>query len=89
MEMDDDDELKDEMINEITTSLDDLDNFLIHLEKSPNDMDCVNEIFRLVHSIKGLSSFFNYTGIEKVAHNGEHLLDLLRTNKLTGNPPLK
>lgn len=81
--MDQNDELKAEMINEIRMNFDELDQLLIHLEKNSTDTECLNEIFRHLHTIKGLASFFEYRLIEELAHTGEHLLELLRSNKLS------
>jgi two-component system chemotaxis sensor kinase CheA len=51
------------------------------LEKN-NDPDCVNMIFRAMHTIKGVSSFLGLDTINRIAHELENLLDDLRDEKL-------
>ncbi len=79
--MHDDQALQNEMIDEIMNSLNHLDALLIKLENAPTDEAILDEIFRDLHSIKGLASFFEDQSIESLSHNGEHLLELLKCDK--------
>jgi two-component system chemotaxis sensor kinase CheA len=54
----------------------------LELEKSRNP-DCVNIIFRAMHTIKGVSSFLGLTSINHIAHELENLLDDLREDKIS------
>ncbi|MDZ4727622.1 MAG: chemotaxis protein CheA [Leptospira sp.] len=58
---------------------------LLSFEKNLNsgarpDKEILNTLFRHFHTIKGSSGFFGLTGIVKVAHAAENLLDFLRNN---------
>lgn len=72
------DDLIQEFINEVSESLAELDSKLVRLEKDPNDPDLVNDIFRVMHTIKGTCGFIGLSRLEKVAHTTETLLDKFR-----------
>ena len=55
---------------------------ILNLEKSPEDKDYINAIFRPFHSIKGVASFLNLDHVRDLAHNLENLLDKARNNEL-------
>ncbi|MCP3927133.1 MAG: chemotaxis protein CheA [Desulfobacterales bacterium] len=69
-------------IEESLDGLNSLDSLFIELEKSPDDIDCINTIFRPVHSIKGSAAFFNLMNIKELAHKMEDLLDKMRQNQI-------
>lgn len=46
----------------------------------------INQIFRNMHSLKGLSSMLNFTHLAELAHTLEDLLDKLRMGKVKVNP---
>jgi two-component system chemotaxis sensor kinase CheA len=54
----------------------------VALEKNPEDLGGVDEIFRHAHSIKGMASSMGYEGITGLSHAMEDLLDLLRKREL-------
>lgn len=55
---------------------------LLILESSEESTDCLNEIFRQMHTIKGLSSFFGLSDITRLSHEAEYMLDALRNGRL-------
>lgn len=55
---------------------------IITLEQSPNDLDCINAIFRPFHTIKGVAGFLNLKDMNQFAHAMESLLDDARNHKL-------
>jgi two-component system, chemotaxis family, sensor kinase CheA len=61
---------------------------ILNLEKSPEDKDYINAIFRPFHSIKGVASFLNLAQIRDLAHNLENLLDKARNGELDIKPPV-
>ncbi len=56
---------------------------LLELESNPTDKDLINELFRLVHTLKGNSGLFDFTDMTKVLHASEDLLDNIREGKIT------
>ena len=75
--------LKDDMFMDFFTETDEhmnnIELMLLRLEKNTSDKEAINEAFRGMHSIKGLSGFLNLVGINKLTHSMESLLDILRT----------
>lgn len=71
-----------EFITETNESLAALDNEIVRLEQNPNDTNLLNNIFRLMHTIKGTCGFLGLSKLEKVAHAGENVLDKLRHKEL-------
>ncbi|HHF53172.1 MAG TPA: chemotaxis protein CheA [candidate division WOR-3 bacterium] len=71
-----------EFINESNEHLESLEPKLLQLEKEPNNLELLNDIFRCFHTIKGASSFLGLTQIINLSHKSENLLDSLRRGKL-------
>jgi two-component system chemotaxis sensor kinase CheA len=55
---------------------------LMQLERTPEDQNTVNELFRLVHTLKGNSGLFTFPEMTRVLHAGEDLLGLVRNGQL-------
>ncbi len=66
---------------ESTTLLDQLDDILLQSEKEENlSTDNVNEIFRIMHTIKGSSAMMEFDTISHVSHKLEDLFYIIRDN---------
>jgi two-component system chemotaxis sensor kinase CheA len=83
-----DQELLDGFLAETTELLEKLDDDLITLEKSSDDTELMNRIFRSIHTIKGASSFLGFDLLVKVAHKTEDVLNRLRKGELLVNPEI-
>lgn len=78
--------LKDPEMKEILESffietreiLEKLDIDLVELEKQPDNIELLNQIFRSFHTIKGTSGFFNLVKLQAVTHRCEDILNKLR-----------
>ena len=55
-----------------------ISNCLVKLEENPSDKTSINEIFRCVHTLKGMSATMGYDKLSHLAHEMEDLLDELR-----------
>ncbi|BCS86920.1 chemotaxis protein CheA [Pseudodesulfovibrio sediminis] len=55
---------------------------LLELEKSPENLALLNEIFRPMHSLKGASGFLGLNKINGLAHKAENILDELRQGSM-------
>jgi two-component system chemotaxis sensor kinase CheA len=55
------------------------------LEEEPSNLDLIHEIFRVVHSLKGNSSFFNFVNVKRFLHTLESFLSLIRERSLDVN----
>lgn len=56
--------------------------YLLELEKNPEDLTIVNEIFRSAHTLKGMSATMGYEDIADLTHIMENVLDAIRNEKL-------
>jgi two-component system chemotaxis sensor kinase CheA len=79
-------ELIAEFVAEAGESLDSVDEALVGLESRPDDIEALNAIFRLVHSVKGASGFLGLARLESVGHAAETLLGRFRDGDLTASP---
>lgn len=80
------DDLLSEFLTETTESLSVLDVELVKLEQNPNDPDILQNIFRLVHTIKGTCGFLGLPRLETVAHASENVLGKFRDGELEVTP---
>lgn len=61
---------------------------LLDLESNTQNLEPVNEIFRAVHTLKGMSSTLGFKGIAQVTHSMENILDEMRSQKRKVSPEL-
>jgi two-component system chemotaxis sensor kinase CheA len=73
---------------EASDLLSDVDSKLMDLEKSPQDKDLLNVIFRGFHTIKGGAGFLNAHELVTLCHLTENLFDKLRNSELKLDPAL-
>lgn len=51
---------------------------IVRLEHDPHDRDTVDEIFRIAHSLKGMSATMGFSRIVELTHRMEDVFELLR-----------
>jgi two-component system chemotaxis sensor kinase CheA len=78
-------ELLDQFIQEARECLEQVGQRLLEVEKSPTDAELLNDLFRLVHTLKGNCGLFEFKPLERVVHAGEDLLDRVRNGTLAYN----
>jgi len=71
-------ELLEGFLTETTELLEKMDDDLVTLEKSPDNMELLNSIFRSIHTVKGASSFLGFELLVKITHKTEDVLNRLR-----------
>lgn len=80
------DGLRDEFLAEAQEIVEALSRDLLVLDQSQKDghvdPDLVNEVFRAVHTLKGVAGMFGYQKLGNIAHHLEDLLDALRLGKV-------
>ena len=81
-------QFKRKFIEEAIDLINELETTLLTLEKSPLDKALIEQIFRAMHSLKGGSSMFGFTKMDKFTHHLESMYDLVRNNKLHISPEL-
>ena len=72
------DDLLQEFVTETNESLDVVDVELVRFEQDPNNAKILDNIFRLVHTIKGTCGFLNLPRLEALAHAAETLMGRFR-----------
>lgn len=55
---------------------------LLELEKNPENIAIVNEVFRSAHTLKGMSATMGYEDIANLTHKMENILDEIRNGRL-------
>ncbi len=73
-----DPELMQDFLTESGELLDQLDQDLVLLESTPEDLELLNRIFRALHTIKGSASFLALTNLVSIAHAAEGALNAAR-----------
>jgi two-component system, chemotaxis family, sensor kinase CheA len=54
---------------------------VVRIEEKPDDQATVDEIFRIAHSLKGMSATMGFTGMAALTHEMEDVFELLRQRK--------
>ncbi len=75
-----------EFLTETFESIEVVDVELVELEKDPNNKSVLDNIFRLVHTIKGTCGFLGLPRLEAVAHSGENVLGKFRDGEMDVTP---
>lgn len=70
-------------LEESMDNLQSLNEALLDLEQNPNNIDKVNEIFRVAHTIKGMAATMGYSNIAELTHKMEDVLSRFREGKLS------
>jgi len=63
-----------------------LDEDLVELESNPEDLELLNGIFRVAHTVKGASSFLNFDVLTHLTHHMEDVLNRARHGELVITP---
>ncbi|MDX2304345.1 MAG: chemotaxis protein CheA [Microscillaceae bacterium] len=71
-------ELKEVFLSEALEKHEELDKFLIVLEKNPHDIQAIAEIFRITHTLKANAAAMDYEGISQIAHLLEDIFGLFK-----------
>jgi two-component system, chemotaxis family, sensor kinase CheA len=75
-------------VTEAKEHLQDLNTYLLKLEKSPTDKKGIDEIFRAAHTLKSMSAAMGYNKMSLLAHTMEDVLDEVKKNKRKLSPEL-
>ncbi len=82
-----DDAIREEFLAEANEIVESLSRDLLVLDQGQNERshELVNEVFRGVHTLKGMAGMFGYQQVSAVAHELENLLDDLRVGRIELN----
>jgi len=77
-----------DFIAETTEHLEEMEENLLLLEKTPENSELINSIFRSVHTIKGSAEYLGMEKISSLTHNLESLLDRIRNGNKQISPAI-
>ncbi|PSL43950.1 two-component system chemotaxis sensor kinase CheA [Salsuginibacillus halophilus] len=75
-------EYLDVFIEESQEHLQTVNDSLLQLEKEPDDLSLVNEVFRSAHTLKGMAATMGFEDLAHLTHTMENVLDLIRNEEL-------
>ena len=84
--MDDLQEILEDFLIEAFELVEQIDQDLVELEHNPEDLELLNRIFRVAHTVKGSSSFLNFDVLTKLTHHMEDVLNKARRDELKITP---
>jgi two-component system chemotaxis sensor kinase CheA len=73
----------DMFIEESKECLQAINHYLLEVEKEPMNLSAVDEIFRLAHTLKGMSATMGFADIARLTHEIENVLDWVRNGQVT------
>ena len=86
--MDDMQEILEDFLVEAFELIEQIDHDLVELESNPEDLELLNRIFRVAHTVKGSSSFLNFDVLTKLTHHMEDVLNKARHGELKITPDI-
>ncbi len=69
-------------IDETSEHLQNLSDCIMELEKDPENMDTINEIFRAAHSLKGMAGTMGFKRMQRLTHDMENVFQEVRSEKV-------
>ena len=76
------DEFKESFYEDAKDLLNQLETALLSLEANPEDSEIIEEIFRVMHTIKGAANMFGYEKIGSFTHDMETIYDAIRNKEI-------
>lgn len=86
--MEDMQEILEDFLVEAFELVEQIDHDLVELESNPEDLELLNRIFRVAHTVKGSSSFLNFDVLTKLTHHMEDVLNKARHGDLKITPDI-
>ena len=72
-------------IEESKENLQNMNSNLLYLENNPDDINILNEIFRVAHTLKGMSATMGFNNVTHFTHEMENVLDYIRKGNMKVN----
>lgn len=86
--MDDLQKFKELFVKEASGLIDSLEEILLDLEANANNQKRIEEVFRVMHTLKGVGSMYGYTGISDLTHGLENIYDKVRNGQCAVTPDI-
>lgn len=75
-------------IDETKEHLQSLNEHILVLEREPENVDTINEIFRAAHSLKGMAGTMGYKRMQRLTHDMENVFSEIRNGKMKASAKL-
>lgn len=72
-------------IEESKENLQNMNSNLLYLENNPDDINILNDIFRVAHTLKGMSATMGFNNVTHFTHEMENVLDYIRKGNMKVN----
>lgn len=82
------DKMAEIFLDEANDLLDKLEDLLLELENNPDDIETIQAVFRIMHTIKGSSGMFGFDAISHFTHEVESAFDGVRNGEVAVTPEL-
>lgn len=82
------DKMAEIFLDEANDLLDKLEDLLLELENNPEDIETIQAVFRIMHTIKGSSGMFGFDAISRFTHEVESAFDGVRNGEVLVTPEL-
>jgi len=76
-------QFKQKYIEEVNDLLNDLEDTVLALEQNPGSADDINQVFRVMHTIKGTAGMYDFKTVEKITHDVESIYGKIRDSALS------
>ena len=76
------DKMADIFLEEASDLLEKLEEHLLKLEQSPDDVDTIAAVFRTMHTIKGSAGMFGFNAVSRFTHQAENTFDEVRNGRV-------
>ncbi len=73
----------DAFLEESLEYLQNLNEYILELEKNPEDKETINAIFRVAHTLKGMAGSMGFTDMGELTHNMENIFDKFKNGELS------
>ena len=75
-------ELLESFLEEASEHIENLNTYILEMEGDPSNDEYINEVFRAAHSLKGTSGSLGFVRMQKLTHDMESVLSLIRDHQL-------
>ena len=78
-------EYQSKFLDDALDLLADIEKTLLQLERAPENASLIEEVFRVMHTIKGAANMFGFEVVGRLTHQVEHVYDAIRNKQYRVN----
>ncbi len=72
-------------VDETREAIQQINDILLRIEQNMEDMEAINELFRILHTLKGMAGTMEFNTMMTLCHRMENVLDMVRNGQLKLN----